>query len=54
MGAARPLTFGPDEMNKLRDMVLTNKGVARDGGSYRFVPGMAERYKADLSARARP
>ena len=52
MGAARPLTFGPDEMNKLRDMVLTNKGVARDGGSYRFVPGMAERYKADLSARA--
>ena len=54
MGAARPLTFGPDEMNKLRDMVLTNKGVARDGGSYRFVPGMAERYKADLSTRARP
>ena len=52
MGAARPLTFGPDEMNKLRDMVLTSKGVARDGGSYRFVTGMAERYKADLSTRA--
>ena len=52
MGAARPLTFGPDEMDKLRDIVLANKGIARDGGSYRFVPGMAERYKADLSTRA--
>ena len=26
MGAARPLTFGPDEMDALRDMVLSNKG----------------------------
>ena len=52
MGAARPLTFGPDEMDKLRDMVLANKGIAREGGSYRFVPGMAERYMADLSTRA--
>jgi phosphomannomutase/phosphoglucomutase len=52
MGAARPLTFGPDEMDKLRDIVLANKGIARDGGNYRFVPGMAERYKADLSTRA--
>ena len=52
MGAARPLTFGPDEMDALRDMVLSNKGIARDGGSYRFVPGMATRYKADLGDRA--
>ncbi|MBL6787193.1 MAG: phosphomannomutase/phosphoglucomutase, partial [PS1 clade bacterium] len=43
MGAARPLTFGPDEMDALRDMVLSNNGIARDGDSYRFVPGMATR-----------
>ena len=53
MGAARPLTFGPDEMNKLRDMVLTNKGVARDGGSYRFVPAWQNAIRP-TSVRARP
>ncbi|MGH6926281.1 MAG: phosphomannomutase/phosphoglucomutase, partial [Propylenella sp.] len=51
MGAARPLTFGPDEMGRLRDIVLSGKFDMRGGGSYRFVKGFADRYVADLTAR---
>jgi phosphomannomutase/phosphoglucomutase len=51
MGAARPLTFGPDEMDKLRATVLDNTGIARPGGSYTRIPDMAERYKSDLTNR---
>ena len=32
MGAQKPLTFGPDEMGALKDIVLTGKFVERDGG----------------------
>ena len=51
MGANRPLTFGPDEMGRLRDIVLSAKFDARGGGSYGFVQGFAERYMADLANR---
>jgi phosphomannomutase/phosphoglucomutase len=51
MGAARPLTFGPDEMGRLKEIVLEAKSKTRDGGTYRFVEGFAERYMADLSNR---
>ncbi|NCF79433.1 MAG: phosphomannomutase/phosphoglucomutase [Alphaproteobacteria bacterium] len=51
MGAARPLTFGPDEMSALRDMVLENKGIARDGGAYERVESVAQAYKDDLNGR---
>ncbi len=51
MGADRPLTFGPDEMGRLRDIVLTGRFDMRGGGSYRFVEGFAERYMADLADR---
>ena len=51
MGAARPLTFGPDEMSALRDMVLDNKGVSRDGGAYERVASVAQAYKDDLTGR---
>jgi phosphomannomutase/phosphoglucomutase len=36
----------------LRDIVLNGTGVSRDGGSYVFVPDMAERYMADLTKRS--
>jgi phosphomannomutase/phosphoglucomutase len=49
MGAQRPLTFGPEEMTRLKDTVLSGGGKERAGGSYRFVPGVFERYIADLS-----
>jgi phosphomannomutase/phosphoglucomutase len=44
MGAQRPLTFGPDEINAIKDIVLNAKGVARDGGKYIAVPDMRETY----------
>src|SRR5271154_4628814 len=37
MGAQRPVTFGPDEMGRLKEIVLAGKFDYADGGSYRFV-----------------
>ncbi len=51
MGCERPLTFGPDEMGRLRDIVLGGQWQAADGGAYEFVPGFAERYIAHLADR---
>jgi phosphomannomutase/phosphoglucomutase len=51
MGANRPLTFGPQEMKRLREIVLSGASVMRDGGSYRLVQDLPERYLADLAAR---
>ena len=44
MGAARPLTFGPDEINAIKDIVLNGKGKERDGGKYIAVADMREIY----------
>jgi len=49
MGAARPLTFGPDEMGRLRDIVLNGAFKPRDGGRYIYVTGMRERYIDDVT-----
>ncbi len=51
MGADRPLTFGPDEINRLKEIVLGGSFAMREGGGYDFVDGFAERYLADLAAR---
>jgi phosphomannomutase/phosphoglucomutase len=51
MGANRPLTFGPDEMGRLRDIVLAAAFNLREGGAYEFVTDFAERYIADLTDR---
>jgi phosphomannomutase/phosphoglucomutase len=53
MGCERPLTFGPDEMTRLREIVLGAAFRARAGGAYTFVPDMRERYIADLTNRPR-
>jgi phosphomannomutase / phosphoglucomutase len=44
MGASRPLTFGPDEMNRLKTIVLSGEGKARAGGSYTRVENFREQY----------
>jgi phosphomannomutase/phosphoglucomutase len=44
MGAKRPLTFGPDEINAIKDIVLNGRGVERAGGAYVAVPDMRETY----------
>src|SRR3954471_12456914 len=51
MGAQRPVTFGPDEMMRLKEIVLAGTYEYRDGGSYRFVENFPDRYLADLAAR---
>ena len=51
MGANRPLTFGPDEMGRLRDIVLAAAFKLRVGGAYEFVENFAGRYIADLAER---
>src|SRR5215470_6724842 len=51
MGAHRPLTFGPDEMAQLKQIVLAAKFRLTGGGSYAFVDNFPERYVADLANR---
>lgn len=51
MGAQRPVTFGPDEMGRLRDIVLEGRFRYADGGAYRFVENFPDRYIADLTNR---
>src|SRR3990167_7148044 len=49
MGYDRPLTFGPDEMGRLKDIVLKGEGRAAPGGAYKWVPGLREKYIDDLA-----
>jgi phosphomannomutase / phosphoglucomutase len=51
MGAHRPLTFGPDEMSRLKKIVLEASFKPRDGGAYEVISDMAGRYISDLTAR---
>jgi phosphomannomutase/phosphoglucomutase len=51
MGANRPLTFGPDEMTRLKEIVLNAKFDLKGGGQYVFVENFPERYIADLTKR---
>ena len=48
MGFDRPLTHGPEDMARLRDIVLGGAGVARPGGGWERVEGVREAYIADL------
>src|ERR1700730_12680210 len=51
MGSKRPVTFGPDEMGRLKDIVLQGQFRYADRGSYRFVEDFPARYIADLTNR---
>jgi phosphomannomutase/phosphoglucomutase len=51
MGLARPLTFGPDEMSRLKEIVLSGDLKPQSGGRYIFVPDLAERYIKALTNR---
>ena len=51
MGANRPLTFGPDEMNRLKEIVLNADFNNKVGGSYQFHENFPARYIADLTRR---
>jgi len=51
MGAQRPLTFGPDEMTRLKEIVLSGASKEATGGKYIHVADIRERYIADLIDR---
>ena len=53
MGAQRPLTFGPDEIGRLKQITLGGEWKERQGGTLKRIDGVAERYVADAAARAR-
>lgn len=44
MGAQAPLTFGPDEIGRLKEIVLEDQGVKRPGGRLERVEGFGETY----------
>src|SRR3954468_1001355 len=51
MGAKRPLTFGPDEMTRLKEIVLNANFISKAGGAYQFHENFPARYIADLTQR---
>ncbi len=53
MGAQRPVTFGPDEMAQLRDIVLEGRFMPRSGGGYQFVEDFGKTYLDDLVSRTK-
>jgi len=52
MGAQRPVTFGPVEMSRLKEIVLSGAFATAPGGAYRYVEDFPTRYAADLTRRA--
>jgi len=51
MVAAPPVTFGPEEIGRLKALVLGGAGKPRPGGSLAHANGLSERYIADVAAR---
>src|SRR5262249_56059599 len=51
MGVNRPLTFGPDEINRLKAIVLEARFKLRGGGGYAFTENFPEGYIGCLTQR---
>jgi phosphomannomutase/phosphoglucomutase len=51
MGSRRPVTFGPEEIGRLKEIVLSAAFVLKGGGEYVFEENFADRYMADLTNR---
>ncbi len=51
MGYERPLTFGPDDMIALKEIVLEGKFRFTGGGRYNYVADLKKRYLDDLADR---
>src|ERR1700732_4090253 len=49
--AMTPMAFGPDEMSRLKEIVLNADFKNRAGGSYQFHENFPARYIADLTKR---
>lgn len=53
MGVERPMTFGPELMSRLKDIVLSGLVKERDGGSYTYIDDMKGRYLKDVTKNAK-
>jgi len=53
MGIEPPLTFGPEEMSRLKEITLGGQSIARSGGGYQYVDGVRELYIDDLTKGVR-
>jgi phosphomannomutase / phosphoglucomutase len=51
MGFQRPLTFGPEDMTALKEIVLAGASKTAAGGRYVYVADMAQRYIEALTDR---
>src|SRR6266567_4053550 len=51
MGSRRPVTFGPEEIGRLKEIVLAAAFDLKGGGEYVFEENFADRYMADLTNR---
>ncbi|MFM7084247.1 MAG: phosphomannomutase/phosphoglucomutase [Hyphomicrobium sp.] len=51
MGMNRPLTFGPEEMSRLKEIVLNGLYESSGMGKYFYISDMSERYLKSLSER---
>jgi phosphomannomutase/phosphoglucomutase len=51
MGSSPPLTFGPDEIGRLKTLVLSGEVQTRPGGTVSHMEGVGERYIADAASR---
>ncbi|HZP21530.1 MAG TPA: phosphomannomutase/phosphoglucomutase [Bauldia sp.] len=51
MGSRRPVTFGPEEITRLKEIVFAASYDLKGGGEYIFEDGFAEKYIADLTNR---
>ena len=51
MGVERPLTFGPDEMSRLKEIVLSGAFKPRSGGGYVYEENFPARYIDNLLDR---
>ena len=51
MGANRPVTFGPDEMTRLKDIVFSGRFREASGGGYHFVQDFFATYTKELTSR---
>jgi phosphomannomutase/phosphoglucomutase len=53
MGANRPLTFGPEEIGRLKEIVLGAEFKLKAGGGFEYHDNFRDRYIADLTKRGK-
>src|SRR5215469_5575318 len=53
MGSSPPVTFGPDEIGRLKEIVLSGTWKPAAGGSLTQVAGVRERYLADVASKVK-